>query len=134
MSDYYGKTDVEFFAIEGPQEFITSCRYCEGTGKEPDCLAEDLSVLRWLPSPCTVCRGLGVLRLASPELPITHALCKGTGREIMRLNLIDQSHLPEEWRVCSTVCSPCTWCQGLGMLEISVPNVTRIRRVVQEST
>lgn len=80
VGEYRGLTDVEFIQVIDGQSFVVRCRYCGGTGRDPTGIANDLSVTLFLDRPCDRCQGKGMLRLASPDIPINCGPCHGTGR------------------------------------------------------
>lgn len=116
MTDFHGKTPLTFVAAEGPKTFLMSCRPCEGTGKRFWHLLSDLSVWTWHRGDrkCDVCEGRGVVRFESPDVPIEHGACHGTGR--MRLESSPAAIAYGYPKIYSTWCRGC---YGYGILSLS---------------
>jgi hypothetical protein len=114
MSDYQGRTDVEFYAAEGSTTFLMSCRPCNGTGKQFWHLLSDLRVWDWTGSNCEVCQGRGIARFESPDVPVSHAPCHGTGRRRYRPRQTDQYQGD-----VVALSSYCHDCRGFGIVSLS---------------
>ena len=85
------------------------CRYCDGDGREPSTMVRDtLSILVYNNSPCSVCRGRGMLRFQIPDTPTNCGTCQGTGREDWIQNMMMSCYVKK-----------CRSCGGFGILSLT---------------
>jgi DnaJ-class molecular chaperone len=83
--------------------YVINCGFCGGHGFVPDCM-DDWKITAWSGSQCPVCDGKGVLRVESPDIPVYHLSCRGTG------------HLGEDE---PDLLQKCTTCHGVGVMSLS---------------
>lgn len=88
------------------------CRYCNGTGAQPELMLEEtLAVIKWESGQvCEICHGKGMVRLQFDDTPTpTCGYCHGSGREAW-MTYLSSDELPEG--ACRI--SFCFACKGFG--------------------